>query len=51
MTAPEHPKTPPPQNACHPPQLGDLMERDAEELAQLETLDNGKPIWWGAEGG
>lgn len=26
--------------------LGDLMERDAEELAQLETLDNGKPIWF-----
>ncbi|KIZ05750.1 aldehyde dehydrogenase (NAD+) [Monoraphidium neglectum] len=26
--------------------LADLMERDAEELAQLETLDNGKPIWY-----
>jgi acyl-CoA reductase-like NAD-dependent aldehyde dehydrogenase len=24
--------------------LGDLIERDAEELALLETLDNGKPI-------
>lgn len=23
-----------------------LMERDAEELARLETLDNGKPIWF-----
>uniref|UniRef100_A0A383WQ86 Aldehyde dehydrogenase domain-containing protein n=1 Tax=Tetradesmus obliquus TaxID=3088 RepID=A0A383WQ86_TETOB len=26
--------------------LADLMERDREELAQLETLDNGKPIFF-----
>lgn len=26
--------------------LADLIERDAEELAQLETLDNGKPIFF-----
>ncbi|KAK3282604.1 Aldehyde dehydrogenase 2 member B4, mitochondrial [Cymbomonas tetramitiformis] len=34
------------QRGYHMNKLADLLERDAEEFAQLETLDNGKPIFF-----
>jgi len=40
-----------PQRGEPDEQAGDLIERHADELAQLEALDNGKAISRGARGG
>jgi len=35
---------PAPQRALHIHRLADLIERNADELAEIEALDNGKPV-------